>query len=300
MHTFTHDRYNQCFFQRHINSTIVYADPKDDLSPEEHALLEAVSSSSLKAIAPPTPTYNIHNYCLKPNLIYTPHQHQLKDAGVNPNHILNYRTKNNANGTEADDALGDLIEELEDPWMRNPMELPNFGFEEFTDLTPDALKEVVIARGGGKVPSPYAAFTDNVKEEGGEDGSRSQGFVSYTDFISNYNNRTSSLTLRSKDVVAVLILIDVRRREEHEGDVDRGLLPSSTAISPIVKNVPLEELTREVVHQLIEIRSEGEDIRIGIVDSGDVRAQQACVRLKRVFGVEDVVVVKEWRSYIME
>jgi len=31
-----------------------------------------------------------------------------------------------------------------------------------------------------------------------------------------------------------------------------------------------------------------------------VRAQQACVRLKRVFGVEDVVVVKEWRSYIMK
>jgi hypothetical protein len=284
-----------------MNSAIVYADPKDDCSPEEHALLEAVSSSSLKAIAPPTTTYNILNYCINLKLIYTPHQDQLKDAGVNPNHILNYRAKNNANDSEADDALDDLIEELEDPWMRNPMELPNFGFEEFTDLTPDALKEVVIARGGawGKVPSPYAAFTDNVKEEGGADGSKSQGFVSYKDFISNNNNRTNSLPLSSKDIV-VVVLIDVRRREEHEGDVDRGLLGSSTTISPIVKNVPLEELTREVVHQLIDSRNEGEDVRVGIVDCGDVRAQQACVRLKRVFGVEDVVVVKEWRSYIMK
>lgn len=221
---------------------------------------------------------------------------------MNPNHILNYRTKNSDKGNEDNDALDDLMEELDDPWMRNPMELPNFGFEEFTDLTPDALKEVVAAGGGGKVPSPYAAFTDDVKEEEREDGGKSQGFMSYKDFIANNNNNTvSSLPLRSE--VVVVVLIDVRRREEHQADVEKGLLPSSSSsssstISPIVKNIPLEELSREEVRQLLESRNEEGEVRIGIVDSRDLRAQQACVRLTRVFGVEGVVMVNEWRGAI--
>lgn len=114
--------------QRYINSTTVHADSEDHGSPpEERALLEAVSSSETMQTPPPsfypyicTHTH-AHTYKLTPtSFLFFTNQQQLKESGVNPNHIINYRTQNN--DSTINQSYDDLLEELDDPWMRSPME----------------------------------------------------------------------------------------------------------------------------------------------------------------------------------
>ncbi|KAG1662646.1 hypothetical protein FOA52_009631 [Chlamydomonas sp. UWO 241] len=194
-----------------------------------------------------------------------------------------------------DDNWGDIMEELEDPWMANPVADPD---DKFAGLLGASEGE----GGGGVVgsdsASPPASAYDGISligrmkllvlmetammEEaalmeaqaragaGAAGGREAEGAGAAEDGAGGSGSGSGS-----SSGAQAIVLIDVRAREEF----DDGHVPGCA-------NIPLGSLTGDAARTLV-----AGSRAIVVIGSGegDTRSAQACVRLARVYGAKDVM-----------
>ena len=182
---------------------------------------------------------------------------QLLEVGLDPSAL-----QLGAAAEEDEDAESYLeaLADEEDPWMRSPAPLESA-------LLTDAEVAAVLAGGQrNSLSGVLARAFSTAAAPSSSDSGEALPAVSLEEWRQRQQGRPGQAD------ASITVLIDVRSREEHTAEP----LPPAGSLS-----VPLPALSREAVQGWQTV---------GVLDSGDHCAAQACVRLRHVFGIRAMLV----------
>ncbi|GAB4818828.1 hypothetical protein N2152v2_005874 [Parachlorella kessleri] len=167
---------------------------------------------------------------------------------------------------EDEEMWEDILDESDDPWMRSPAALEDT-LSSAALLLPSEGAPPQGVPDGSEGESPYAVAA-----------SGSMTWHAFQQLRNAERECQQEGGGAGSDQAVTWAVLDVRKQ------------PAGVAAPAGCVAVPLEQLTKEAVQQLGACRL------AVLATEGNVRAQQACVRLRSVFGYSDTVLVTDWHA----